>query len=128
MGGQYWIVRNSWGGYWGEMGYVRVAFGALNVESQCSWAVVQSYTAAELNNQVHCHEGGDNCSKIASAIPPSGRRPGRRSRTSSRSATSSARTSGSSASSAFKHKTFIFLPPSLVILDLFVFARWDMDF
>ena len=27
------------------MGYVRVAFGALNVESQCSWAVVQSYTA-----------------------------------------------------------------------------------
>ena len=35
--GQYWIVR--------EMGYVRVAFGALNVESQCSWAVVQSYTA-----------------------------------------------------------------------------------
>ena len=30
--GQYWIVR--------EMGYVRVAFGALNVQSQCSWAVV----------------------------------------------------------------------------------------
>ena len=27
------------------MGYVRVAFGVLNVESQCSWAVVQSYTA-----------------------------------------------------------------------------------
>ena len=35
--GQYRIVR--------EMGYVRVAFGALTVESQCSWAVVQSYTA-----------------------------------------------------------------------------------
>ena len=32
--GQYWIVR--------EMGYVRVAFGALNVESQCLWAVVQN--------------------------------------------------------------------------------------
>ena len=31
---QYWIVR--------ERGYVPVVFGALNVESQCSWAVVQN--------------------------------------------------------------------------------------
>ena len=38
------------------MGYVRVAFSALDVENQCAWAMVQSYTAAELNNKVHCHE------------------------------------------------------------------------
>jgi len=59
--GFYWQVRNSWGEYWGEMGYVRVGEGALHVEDQCSWAVPAEFTAAEKLNQVHCHEGGDNC-------------------------------------------------------------------
>ena len=56
--GQYSIVRNSCGEYCREVGYVRVAFDDLDLESQCAWAVVQRYTAAD---QVHCHEGGDNC-------------------------------------------------------------------
>ena len=39
--------------FWGEMGYVRVAFSALYVVSLCVWTTVQSFTAAELNYQVH---------------------------------------------------------------------------
>ena len=49
------------------MGHVRVAFGALDVESQCAWAMVQSNTAAELNN----HEGGDNCGGSGPSLSPS---------------------------------------------------------
>eukprot|EP00884_Botryococcus_braunii_P006979 jgi/Botrbrau1/16282/Bobra.0066s0059.1 len=40
-GTKYWIGRNSWGTYWGEDGWFRLAIGEgdLGIESDCDWAV-----------------------------------------------------------------------------------------
>lgn len=65
--GKYWTVRNSWGEFWGEFGYFRVAFNSLGM-TRCNWATVADYTAPEKQNQFHCHEGGDNCKTKTSMV------------------------------------------------------------
>lgn len=51
-GTKYWLVRNSWGTYWGINGFFKIIRGVnnLGIESECSWAVpVDTWTNDERN-------------------------------------------------------------------------------
>jgi len=56
---EFWHVRNSWGVYWGEGGFFRVATGSnmLGLEAGVAWATPGTFTIKNMP----CSEDGNTC-------------------------------------------------------------------
>ena len=73
-GQKYWLVRNSWGTYWGENGFGRICRGEnnLKIESKCHWITpVDTWTEKKWHITTDAEKNDPNNDKTVYQFPQS---------------------------------------------------------